>query len=216
VSLAHRGVLFLDEFPEFPRNVLESLRQPMEDGQVTISRAKGTVTYPANFLLVAASNPCPCGYFGDSKRACRCLPGVIARYQKRISGPIIDSIDLHISLQQVETEKLVGKNLKSDTSKVIQKRVQVARDIQNKRYKNTKFRSNSDLSSRAIKEFCPLSADCLTILRSAIAQLDLSARAYHKVIKVARTIADLAGDKNISINHLAEALQYRPHDEDLI
>lgn len=213
VSLSHRGVLFLDEFPEFPRHVLESLRQPMEDGIVTISRAKGSVTYPAQFLLVAASNPCPCGYFGDPKKACKCMPGAILRYQKRISGPLMDRIDIHVQVPSVDAEKLVGSITKGEISKKIQARVQKARDIQNKRYKGTKFKSNSELSSKAIKEFCPLSSECLAILRSAIASMNLTARSYHKVIKVARTIADLEGVKDITTNHIAEALQYRPQNE---
>ena len=187
----------------------------MEDGRVSISRAKGTVTYPAQFLLIAASNPCPCGYYGDSKRPCRCMPGAISRYTQRISGPILDRIDMHVHLKAVETEKLVGSTMnKVQSSKEIQTRVQKARDVQNKRYKNTKFKSNSELSSRAVKEFCLLSQDCLTILRSAVATMNLSARSYHKVIKVARTIADLEGAENILINHITEALQYRPSDSE--
>jgi len=216
VSLAHRGVLFLDEFPEFPRHVLESLRQPMEDGVVTISRAKGSVTYPAQFLLVAASNPCPCGYYGDPKRACKCLPGMISRYQKRISGPILDRIDLHVEVPSVDTQKLVGEAEKKtrEASKMIQKRVQKARDVQSKRYRGTKFKSNSELSSKAVKQFCPLSPECLALLRSAVAQMNLTARSYHKVIKVARTIADLEGVKDITQMHISEALQYRPQTEE--
>lgn len=216
VSLAHRGVLFLDEFPEFPRHVLESLRQPMEDGQVSISRAKGTVTYPAQFLLIAASNPCPCGYYGDKKRACRCMPGAIARYNQRISGPILDRIDIHINVPSVETQKLVGntKN-KTQSSKEIQERVQKARDIQTQRFKNVKVKSNAEMSTRDVKNYCSLSDKCRTILLSAAASMNLSARSYFKVIKIARTIADLSGDEKISVNHLAEALQYRPKDSEI-
>ncbi len=214
VSLAHRGVLFLDEFPEFPRSVLESLRQPLEDGRVTISRAKGTVTYPAQFLLISAMNPCPCGYHGDIKRACTCMPGQISRYQKRISGPLLDRIDLHISLSLLETEKLVNSKLKSESSKSIQERVQKARDIQIKRFKGSKFKSNSEMSSKAVKEFCSLTPECTTLMISATASMNLTARSYHKVLKVARTIADLAGDKDITTSHLAEALQYRPQEEE--
>ncbi len=211
VSLAHRGVLFLDEFPEFPRNVLESLRQPMEDGHVTISRAKATVAYPASFLLVAASNPCPCGYYGDSKRVCKCLPGQISRYQKRVSGPILDRIDIHVDVPAVETQKLVGKTRNnSDTSTVIQKRVQNAREIQTKRFKELKISSNSEMSTRNVKEFCKLSKDCTSMMISASATMNLSARSYFKVVKVARTIADITGEQEISTKHLAEALQYRP------
>jgi len=211
VSLAHRGVLFLDEFPEFPRHVLESLRQPMEDGVVTISRAKGSVTYPAQFLLVAASNPCPCGYFGDSKRPCKCLPGQIQRYQKRISGPILDRIDLHVDVPSVETQKLVDTKLKSESSKEVQKRVQKARDLQLTRFKGRKIKSNSEMTTRDVKEYCPLSPECRTMLISAASSMNLSARSYFKVIKIARTIADLEGSKEIFVKHLAEALQYRPH-----
>ena len=216
VSLAHRGVLFLDEFPEFPRHVLESIRQPMEDTVVTISRAKGTVTYPAQFLLVAASNPCPCGYYGDPKKACKCMPGMILRYQKRVSGPILDRIDMHVDVPSVETQKLVdSKNdIKSESSKVIQKRVQKARDIQLKRFKSTKIKSNSEMSTRDVKKYCPLSLQCRTMMISATASMNLTARSYFKVIKIARTIADLAGEKEIIQNHLAEALMYRPKDSE--
>lgn len=217
VSLAHRGVLFLDEFPEFPRHVLESLRQPIEDGRVTISRAKGTVTYPAQFLLVAASNPCPCGYFGDDKKQCRCMPGQIQRYQKRISGPILDRIDIHIDVPSVETQKLVStdKKEKRKTSQEIQKRVQKARDTQTKRFKNTKVKSNAEMTTRDVKNFCHLSSECRTMMISATSSMNLSARSYFKVIKIAQTIADLVAEKEISTTNLAEALQYRPKDSEL-
>lgn len=216
VSLAHRGVLFLDEFPEFPRSVLEALRQPMEDGEVTISRAKGSVTYPAQFLLVAASNPCPCGYYGDPKKACKCLPGIVARYQKRVSGPIMDRIDLHIDVPSVETQKLVDKDTKGnrETSKEIQIRVQRARNIQIRRFKDLIIRSNAEMSTKDTKSFCELSDECRTMMLSASASMNLSARAYFKVIKIARTIADLEGEKLISVTHLAEALQYRPKESE--
>jgi len=212
ISLAHRGVLFLDEFPEFPRNVMEALRQPMEDGSVVISRAKGSVSYPAKFLLVAASNPCPCGYYGDAKRACTCLPGMISRYQKRISGPILDRIDIHIDVPSVDTQKLVAKDNEKnkENSREIQKKVQDARDIQLTRFKGTNLKSNAEMSTRDVKKFCEISDDCRVILTSAVATMDLTARSYFKVIKIARTIADLAGEKNILVNHIAEALQYRP------
>lgn len=214
ISLSHRGVLFCDEFSEFPRHVLEALRQPMEDGVVTISRAKGSVTYPAKFLLVAASNPCPCGYYQDPKRPCTCLPGTIARYQKRISGPILDRIDIHIDVPSVETQKLVSKdNVKSETSKEIQKRVQAARNLQLTRFKGTSIKSNAEMTTRDVKKWCELSDDCRKLLTSAVATMDLTARSYFKVIKISRTIADLAGEKSISINHIAEALQYRPKVE---
>jgi magnesium chelatase family protein len=221
ISLAHRGVLFLDEFPEFPRSVLESLRQPMEDGVVTISRAKGSVTYPASFLLVAASNPCPCGYFGDPKRPCKCMPGMVSRYQKRVSGPILDRIDIHVDVPSVETQKLIEREKDKDkgkgreTSKSIQKRVQKARDIQIKRFRGTKIKSNSEMSTKDVKTFCDLSPECRTMLVSAAATMNLTARSYFKIIKTARTIADLASEKAISPTHIAEALQYRPKDSDL-
>lgn len=218
ISLAHRGVLFLDEFPEFPRSVLESLRQPMEDGLITISRARGTVTYPAQFLLVSASNPCPCGYYGDAKKPCKCLPGTISRYKKRVSGPILDRIDLHLDVPSVETQKLIGKSSgknKRKTSKEIQKQVQEAREIQIKRFKGTKLKSNSEMSTRSVKKYCPLSANCRAMLMSAVASMNITARSYFKVIKIARTISDLAGEKEVSTNHLAEALQYRPKDDEM-
>jgi magnesium chelatase family protein len=219
ISLAHRGVLFLDEFPEFPRHVLEALRQPMEDGLVTISRAAGQVTYPAQFILVSASNPCPCGYFGDPKRQCRCLPGQILRYQKRISGPIIDRIDLHLEVPAVKVEKLVTTETQkmrenAESSKIIKSRVQKARNLQTKRFGKTKLKSNAEMATKEVKQFCPLSQDCLSLLRQAVSQLNLSARAYYRVIKVSRTIADLAGEKEITSSYIAEALQYRPRDED--
>lgn len=182
---------------------------------MTISRAKGTVTYPASFLLVSASNPCPCGYYGDAKRACKCLPGQIMRYQKRISGPILDRIDMHIDIPSVETQKLVEKDSrKKESSKSIQKRVQAARKMQIKRFKGTKITSNSEMSTKDVKKYCPLSPECRTMLMSAVASMDLTARSYFKVIKVARTIADLAGEKEISTTHIAEALQYRPKDSE--
>lgn len=214
ISLAHRGVLFLDEFPEFPRSVLEALRQPMEDGIVTISRAAGTVTYPARFVLVAASNPCPCGYLGDSVKPCRCLPGQIAQYKKRISGPIVDRIDIHIDLPPVVVDKLTGK-VKSESSREIKKRVQKARDIQMRRYKGTKFVGNADLTSKYIKEHLFLSDECLKLLKQAVVTMHLSARAYFRIIKVGRTIADLEGEEKIAQNHIAEALQYRPHETEI-
>ena len=211
VSLAHRGVLFLDEFPEFPRNVVESLRQPIEDGVVNISRAKGAVKYPANFMLVAASNPCPCGYYGDEKRECKCLPGSISRYEKRISGPILDRIDVHLEIMSLETKKLIdNRNQNVDSSSDIQKRVQKARDIQTDRFKDTGMRSNSEMTTRSVKNYCALGNESSNLLAAATTRMNLSARSYFKVVKIARTIADLDGVSKISTSHIAEALQYRP------
>lgn len=195
--------------------------QPMEDGIVTISRARGTVSYPAQFLLVSASNPCPCGYYGDAKRACKCLPGAISRYEKRVSGPILDRIDIHVEVPSVETQKLVGKQKgkkKVKDSKTIQKGVQAAREIQTKRFKeqsaSRRIKANSEMSTKEVKKYCVLSPECITMLRSAVASMNITARSYFKVIKVARTIADLAGERKISTNHLAEALQYRPKESE--
>ncbi len=209
ISLAHRGVLFLDEFPEFPRHVLEALRQPMEDGEIVISRAAGSVKFPCRFTLLAAANPCPCGFFGDETKNCTCLPQMITRYQKRISGPILDRIDIHIAVPAVKVEKLTGK-FSAESSKSIQKRVQAARDRQAKRFKGTKITSNSEMSNKQLKAFCNLDEQSILLLKQAIAKLNLSARAFHRVLKISRTIADLEGTEKIKSNNVAEALQYRP------
>lgn len=214
ITLAHRGVLFLDEFPEYPRHVLEALRQPIEDGIVTISRAKGTISLPAKFILVAAANPCPCGYYTDPVRPCKCLPGQIQRYQKRISGPIIDRIDLHLEVSAVRVEKLTSDKTKSEDSKSVKKRVQAARDLQTKRFKGTKLKNNAEMSTREVKEFCPLTPNCLTLLRQAVVQMNLSARSYYRMIKVARTIADIQNEKEIQPVHIGETLQYRPRNSE--
>lgn len=214
ISLAHRGVLFLDEFPEFPRHVLEALRQPMEDGIVAISRAAGSVSYPAKFMLVAASNPCPCGNWGSETKRCTCLPQVVARYQKRVSGPILDRIDLHVTVPAVSVDKLTDtKTTKSETSAKIRLRVQSARNIQTRRFKELHIASNAEMTTRMVREFCPLDSEGMVFLRQAIGRMGLSARSYYKIIKIARTIADIESSKNILVSHIAEALQYRPRQE---
>ena len=216
ISLAHRGVLFLDEFPEFPRHVLEALRQPMEDGFVTISRASGRLTFPAKFLLVAAQNPCPCGFLGDPTHECRDSTSDIIRYQKRVSGPMLDRIDIHLDVPAVKVEKLTNQEVESGpSSSEIRKRVQKARDLQTKRFKKEKIISNAEMNSRLIKSYCGLSKESLEILKLAVNKLGLSARSYNKILKVARTIADLEKEAGIKPNHIAEALQYRPKTDSL-
>lgn len=209
ITLAHRGVLFLDEFPEFPRNVLEALRQPMEDGEIVISRASGSVKFPSRFTLVAAANPCPCGFFGDETRNCSCSPQSITKYQKKISGPILDRIDIHINVPAVKVEKLTQSS-KSEPSKNIQSKVQRAREIQIHRFKNLPIKSNAEMSPRLMKNYCNLDQESIILLKQAITKMNLSARAFHRVVKIARTIADLEPSIKIKSEHIAEALQYRP------
>lgn len=214
ISLAHRGVLFLDEFPEYPRHVLEALRQPLEDGVVTVSRAAGTITFPAKFILVAAQNPCPCGYKGDPKKECVCSSSQISRYEKRVSGPILDRIDLHVTAPAVETEKLVDEGDKTppEPSCTVQNRVQQARNRQSARFKGLPTTCNAEISAKNVKKYCQIEEKGEMILKQAISQLGLSARTYHKILKVARTIADLAGVQLIGSEHLTEALRYRPYE----
>jgi len=209
ISLAHRGVLFLDELPEFGRQVLEVLRQPMEDKVVTISRARGALSFPANFMLVAAMNPCPCGYFGDAERACSCSPASVTRYQKRISGPLLDRIDIHIEVPRVDLSRLTGE-ADGESSQAIRSRVEGARARQRSRYAGLPFASNADLGAGEVPEFCSVDGAGAALIQQAVQQLQLSARGYHRVLKLARTIADLAGAPDITPSHLAEALQYRP------
>jgi magnesium chelatase family protein len=209
VSLAHRGVLFLDELPEFgPRN-LETLRQPMEDKIVTISRASGSLTFPASFQLIAAMNPCACGYYGDPERECSCSLGMVQRYQKRISGPLMDRFDIHIEVPRVDYDKLTSDRL-GEPSEQIRARVEGARAAQRERFHGTKMACNADMGPAEVRAHCEVDGAGKSLLRAAMQQLQMSARAYHRILKLARTIADLAGSAHIQAPHVAEAIQYRP------
>jgi len=214
ISLAHHGVLFLDELPEFKRDVLEALRQPLEDGKVTISRANGTAVFPASFTLIGSANPCPCGFFGDSSKECTCTPMQINRYLSRISGPLMDRFDIQIEVPPISFDELTGQR-RGETSKEIRKRVNKARQIQLERYKNEGIFYNAQLNSRLIGKYCALNSAQRKMLRQAFVSLNLSARAYDRILKVARTIADLEGCQNIEDHHLAEAIQYRKLDRRL-
>jgi len=211
ITLAHRGVLFLDELPEFGQRVLEVMRQPLEDRIVTISRATGAVTFPANFVLIGAMNPCPCGFAGDPVKPCSCSPQTITRYQKRISGPLLDRIDIHLEVPRIEYEKLADRR-QGEASAAVRSRVEQARAVQSKRFSASHIRLNSDMGPAEVREHCQLDTTGEQLMRAAMRQLQLSARAYHRVLKLARTIADLAGDEQIAPPHLAEALQYRPRE----
>lgn len=214
ISLAHNGVLFLDEFPEFSRGTLEALRQPMEDGRVAITRIAGSVTFPASFMLIAAANPCPCGYLGDPKRECKCSPRMIMKYQSKLSGPLMDRIDLHINIPAVDVEKLLPASAnasarRSPTSKEIRKQVIKTREIQNKRFKGLKIYTNANMKNKHIKDFCDIDKGALVLLKQAVNTYGLSARTFFRLIKISQTITDLAGDGKILPAHVAEALQYR-------
>ena len=211
VSLAHNGVLFLDELPEFKKNVLEVLRQPMEDGKVTISRASSSVTYPANFMLVAAMNPCPCGFLGDPKRECSCTFLQVQRYRSKISGPLMDRIDIHMEVPPVQFKDLAAPE-GGESSAEILARVKAARKIQRERFQKMKIYTNAHMNSRQIRKFCALDAQSGDLMESAMEKFGLSARAHSRILKIARTIADLATSEEITSGHLAEAIQYRSLD----
>lgn len=211
ISLAHNGVIFMDEFPEFDRRAKESMRQPLEDGIVNISRTAGSVSYPSNIMLIAAMNPCPCGFYGHPTKECSCTDAAKKRYMDKISGPILDRIDIHIEVAPVEYEQLSGKG-NEEKSEEIKKRVNKARAIQQKRFEGTNVSCNAKMTPRMTKEFCILSDDANELLKASFEKLGLSARAYDKILRIARTIADLDGAEDIEISHIAEALQYRSLD----
>jgi magnesium chelatase family protein len=211
ISLAHHGVLFLDEFPEFDRRTLEVLRQPMEDGVVTLSRAAANLTYPARLQLVASMNPCQCGYLGDPVRACTCSAQQVAKYQARISGPILDRLDIHIEVPRLRHDELLSTR-QGESSKAVRERVIAARAVQTRRFAGTPVMNNAQMRPRDLRQFCPLADEVQGLLRTAIDQLHLSARAYDRILKLARTIADLDGAEQIAVPHVAEAIQYRSMD----
>jgi magnesium chelatase family protein len=213
VSLAHNGLLFLDELPEFPRNVLEVMRQPLEDHTVTIARASMSLTFPARFMLAAAMNPCPCGYFNDKSRECQCTPPMIQRYVAKVSGPLLDRIDIHIEVPAVQYKELRG-GAAAEGSAQIRDRVMTARDRQRARFATAgeKIYANAQMGTRQIRAYCELGADAERLLERAMQQQGLSARAHDRILKVARTIADLEGAEGLAVSHLAEAIQYRTLD----
>jgi magnesium chelatase family protein len=213
LSMAHNGVLFLDELPEFTPQVLDSMRAPLEDNEITVARANGTVTYPCNIMLVCAMNPCKCGYLGHPTKPCTCSPGEIQRYRHRISGPLLDRIDIHIEVPAVSFEELSTKK-PGESSAAIRERVIKARNIQQERYKEEGITKNADLSSPQVKKFCPLTPEAEDFLKQSFDRLDLSARGYYRVLKVARTIADLEEAQIIDLPHITEALRYRSKDKE--
>jgi magnesium chelatase family protein len=212
VSIATNGVLFLDELPEFKKHVLEVLRQPLEDEKVTISRASMAITYPARFMLVAAMNPCPCGYLSDPKHECKCSANQIHRYRSRISGPLLDRIDIHIEVPAVPYKKLMGAGFDAETSDAIRSRVCEARAIQQERFRSTSIHCNAHMGGRLIRKYCKLDVESVSLMERAIDRLGLSARAFNRILKIARTIADLDGKTNIEADHVFEAIQYRTLD----
>ena len=209
ITLSHRGVLFLDELPEFGHTVLEVLRQPLEDKVVTISRAQGTITFPSNFMMVAAMNPCPCGYYSDPARECSCSPSAVSRYKKRISGPLLDRIDLFVEVPRVKYEKLIAPS-GAETSAEIRARTEMAREVQRQRFDGTGMITNAEMGPVQVWDSCVVEDSAKGLLQAAMKQMSLSARGFHRILKVSRTIADLAGTETIGVAQLAEALQYRP------
>lgn len=212
VSLAHNGVLFLDEFPEFPKHVLEVLRQPLENGKVTIARASATVTFPAEFMLIGSMNPCPCGYYSDFLHECKCTLGQIKKYMDKISGPLLDRIDIHLEVPPLRYQD-IRKNVYAESSESIKVRVNLARETQRKRFKGSSTKCNAKMNSKQVREFCKINDECEALLKTASEKLGLSARAFDKILKTARTIADLDNKENIEQIHLAEAIQYRSLDK---
>ena len=208
ISLAHHGVLFLDEFPEFGHITLESLRQPIEDRTITVSRAHGSVTFPASFMLVGAMNPCPCGYYGDPFKECKCSSGEISRYHKRISGPLLDRIDIFVDVPHIDYEKLT-EDKPGERSDSVRARVKASHEVQLERFRGTKLKFNADMTPKEVKEFCIVEPPAQTLLRTAMKQLHLTGRAFHRILKLSRTIADLEDSDLIKTHHMAEALQYR-------
>ena len=212
VSLAHNGILFFDELTEYNRVVLEALREPLEEKEITINRLSGNYRYPCNFMFVASMNPCPCGYYGDEDKECKCTSTEIHRYLNKISGPLLDRIDIQIEVKRTKIEKL-NSNIRTENSSNIKQRVNMARKIQIERYKNFGIKSNSELTTRLIGEFCNMNDEANILLQRAFKMLKLSVRGYERVLKVARTIADLDNEKIINVKHIAEAVQYRSIDK---
>jgi magnesium chelatase family protein len=208
ITLSHLGVLFMDEFPEFDREVLEVLRQPLEDGDISICRAATSITYPAQFMLVAAMNPCPCGNFGDPATECNCPPFKIQRYLQKLSGPLLDRIDIHVDVPRLKKEELISYP-SGESSAVIRQRVEGARKVQQERFSGTKISSNAKMTSKYVKKCCVLDSDAEELMKKAISHFRLTGRSYDKILKVSRTIADLDGEENILAKHVAEAVQYR-------
>ena len=206
-------MLFLDEFPEYPRSVIEALRQPLEDGKITISRASGVIDFPARFILIAAANPCPCGFLGHPQKPCNCTMTQILNYKKRVSGPILERIDMHVDVFPVKKDELLSEELQGERSEAIRSRVEIARKIQKERFHANQIKTNAEMQTRHIKKYCSMEDKTKILLRSAFSRLSLSARTYYKIIKISQTIADLEKSKTIKSHHISEAIQYRIKEE---